>query len=103
MFHMLKPARNTNRPARVRLMRIRTEDPRNPYGGVESIWLPRWITGLLPIYSSLITFNPESTTPKCVGTRAGACAGNINLGEAAMHPDQGQQMTVFGAAQLSCP
>jgi len=65
----------------------------------------------------------------CVGTRAGACAGNINLGatvtangmaacvpsfsgtatilagkaKAAMNPDQGQQMTVFGAAQLSCP
>jgi hypothetical protein len=65
----------------------------------------------------------------CVGTRAGACAGNINLGatvtangmaacvpgfsgtatilagkaKAAMNPDQGQQMIVFGAAQLSCP
>jgi hypothetical protein len=23
--------------------------------------------------------------------------------KAAMNPDQGQQMTVFGAAQLSCP
>jgi hypothetical protein len=65
----------------------------------------------------------------CVGNSAGACAGNIAVGatltpngvaacgagftgtttilagkaKAAMNPDQGQQMTVFGSAQLICP
>ena len=65
----------------------------------------------------------------CVGTSAGACAGNINSGATvtangvgacvptfigtatilagkatpAMNPDGGAQMTVFGAAQLTCP
>jgi hypothetical protein len=65
----------------------------------------------------------------CVGTSAGVCAGNINPGatiapngvaacvptfsgaatilagkaKVAMNPDQGQQMTVFGAARLTCP
>jgi hypothetical protein len=88
-------------------------------------------------FSAVGTFN-NSSMPQplnnnqitwCVGTRAGACAGNINLGatvtangmaacvpgfsgtatilagkaKPAMSPDQGQQMTVFGAAQLSCP
>jgi hypothetical protein len=65
----------------------------------------------------------------CVGTSAGACAGNINSGATvtangvgacvptftgtatilagkatpAMNPDEGAQMSVFGAAQLTCP
>ncbi len=65
----------------------------------------------------------------CVGTSAGACAGNINSGATVtangvaacvqtfsgtatilagkanppMNPDGGAQMTVFGAAQLTCP
>lgn len=65
----------------------------------------------------------------CVGTSAGVCAGNINSGATvtasgvgacvpaftgtatilagkatpAMNPDGGAQMTVFGAAQLTCP
>jgi hypothetical protein len=65
----------------------------------------------------------------CVGTSTGACAGNINPGATvtangvaacvptftgtatilagkatpAMNPDQGAQMSVFGAAQLMCP
>lgn len=65
----------------------------------------------------------------CVGTSAGICAGNINAGVTVtpngvaacvptfsgtatilagkanppMNPDGGAQMTVFGAAQLTCP
>ena len=65
----------------------------------------------------------------CVGTSAGICAGNINPGATItangvaacvptfsgtatilagkanppMNPDTGQQMTIFGAAQLTCP
>ena len=65
----------------------------------------------------------------CVGSSNGACAGNIatgatvdqngvaqcvsgftgtatilaGTGKASMNPDEGAQLTVFGAAQLTCP
>jgi len=77
--------------------------------------------------------SPQPLTSKdiswCVGTANGSCAGNIATGaivdangvascglnfsgtatilagkaKPAMMPDQGSQMTVFGAAQLTCP
>ena len=88
-------------------------------------------------FSAMGTFS-DSSKPRplnsqqitwCVGTSAGACAGNVNSGatvtpngvaacvptfsgtatilagkaKAAMNPDTGPQMTVFGTAQLICP
>lgn len=92
--------------------------------------------GQVPI-SATGTFNKPPSPVKltsadvgwCVGTSAGACAGNIATGATVdqngvaqctpnfagavtilagkgpmpMNPDQGSQLTVFGSAQLTCP